>query len=268
MLTLYETVTDAFLGAGVGALFIALFALLFAALETGCFFGLRNKDREPDKHDGISTITAGMLGLLGFTLALTISFAQNRFEARRESMLNEGNSIGTAWLRAGLIGGEGGAALRHAIETYTQTRLAYTRATDPATAAHQIAITNAQQTAIWNQAQAWAQENPTPVAATLIAALNDMIDASLTQRVTFESGLPSEVGAMLLAGSILGLGAMGYQLGLDGRRRRALTALLLAMWAGGLTVTADLASPRAGLIRANARALEWTLQGFGPSVQK
>ena len=57
---------------------------------------------------GIGTITAGMLGLLAFTLSLTINIAQNRYETRRGLVLQEANSVQAAWLRSKLIGGERG----------------------------------------------------------------------------------------------------------------------------------------------------------------
>ena len=52
-----------------------------------------------------------MLALLAFTMAVTISFAQNRFEDRRAASLAEANAIGTAWLRARAVGGEEGTAI-------------------------------------------------------------------------------------------------------------------------------------------------------------
>src|SRR5438309_9433353 len=60
--------------------------LLYAANEIG-FRGGRWRAHHRPAQDrdlaGIGTITAGMLGLLAFTLSLTINIAQNRFELRR-----------------------------------------------------------------------------------------------------------------------------------------------------------------------------------------
>ncbi len=262
MLNIFAASSAALLALGVAVLFAATFAILFVALEIGLFVGRRARAQDPSGHEGVATITAAMLGLLGFTLGLTISFAQNRFEARRVSIVAEANSIGTAWLRAGLPGGDTSASLRSELALYTQARIDFATAEDRREVDKQQALSTKLQTTLWNQAQDWARANPTPIAATLIQSLNDMIDASLTQRYAFESRLPSAIGAMLLAGSILAIGAMGYQLGLGGHRRRAITLLLLAMWAGGMTITNDLGTPRAGQIHANTAPLVWTLQGF------
>lgn len=250
------------LARGTLVLFLGLFVAQLAALEAGFRLGSWRRSAEGPDHDGIGVITAGMLGLLGFTLGLTISIAQSRFEARRETVVLEANTIGTAWLRAGLMGEEQAAALRHEIAEYTKLRIDFVQAEAPEQIAGDQAATSAAQNRIWAQAQSWARANPSPISASLIASLNDMIDASLSQRFAFESGLPPIIALMLLAGSVLALGAVGYQLGVDGRRRVMLTSLLLLMWSGGIAVTGDLSAPRAGSVRATAKPLIWTLQGF------
>ena len=108
-------------------------------------------------------LTTGMLGLLAFTLGLTISIAELRYEARRDLVVTEANVIGTAWLRAGLVRGAEGPELRRELEDYTRLRLDYTRAgPDPEAEAALNAATNAAQTRIWALAQAAALREPNP----------------------------------------------------------------------------------------------------------
>jgi hypothetical protein len=68
-------------------LFGALVAAVpFASNEIRYRIGMYRARRRPageQEHIGVGTITAGMLGLLAFTLSLTISSAQNRYEACR-----------------------------------------------------------------------------------------------------------------------------------------------------------------------------------------
>jgi hypothetical protein len=266
MLHAYSSVVNFLIGTGFIALFAAIFAAQAAAVECGLRIGLRRVAREGKQDkDGISTLTAGMLGLLGFTLGLTISFAQARYEGRRDSVLTEANAIGTAWLRSSLLADQDGRPLRKLIESYAQTRLAFSEAQDPGKAARASALGDAEQSAMWQLASSAARASPTAISASVIASLNTMIDAGQQQRFAYESGLPAEVGEMLLAGSLLALGAMGYLLGLDGQRRVVLTSLMLAMWAGGIAVTADLSSPRIGQIRATDAPLIWTIQAFSTS---
>jgi hypothetical protein len=67
---------------------------------------------------------------------------------------------------------------------------------------------------------------------------------------------------MLMAGSLLAIGAMGYHLGASGSRQVVLTWLLLVMWAGGMVLIADLNRPRIGAIRVDPAPLIWTVQSF------
>ena len=51
--------------------------------------------------------------MFAFVLGIALSMASTRLEARRDSVLNEANAIGTVWLRASLVGApEGLAQLR------------------------------------------------------------------------------------------------------------------------------------------------------------
>jgi hypothetical protein len=59
----------------------------------------------------VGTITGAMLALLGFILAISLSMADAHFEVRRKLVLDEANAIGTARLRAQVIGGDNGEAI-------------------------------------------------------------------------------------------------------------------------------------------------------------
>jgi hypothetical protein len=67
-------------------------------------------------------VVGGMLSLLAFVLALTLSFANNRFSERVEGTLSEANAIGTAWLRAEAIGHVRGPEIAKLLEEYTRLR--------------------------------------------------------------------------------------------------------------------------------------------------
>jgi hypothetical protein len=67
---------------------------------------------------------------------------------------------------------------------------------------------------------------------------------------------------MLMAGSVLAIGALGYHLRASGSRQIVLTTLLLVMWAGGIVLIADLNRPRIGGIRVDPAPLQWTIDDF------
>ncbi|MGH8129070.1 MAG: hypothetical protein ACRETC_12050 [Gammaproteobacteria bacterium] len=244
-----------------------LFALLVAAGECGFRIGrwraaAQRQAGETDRT-GVSTVTASMFALLAFTLGLTISFAQNRFEARRDLVVQEANTIGTAWLRARLVGEPEGVAIAALIEDYAKVRLDFTTGEKASEIAALLARTSALQTEIWQLATKLARRTPTPITVALIAALNDMFDASLAQRFAFASRIPTSLAWAILVGSMLTVGAMGYLLGETGSRQVALSVLSLLMWAGAMVLIIDLNRARLGSIHVDPAPLIWTIQGFG-----
>ncbi|WP_431270646.1 hypothetical protein [Dankookia sp. P2] len=164
-----------------------LLALLLLANELGYRIGRwRAANRLEAMESNIGMLTTGMLGLLAFTLGLTISIAESRYEARRDLVVTEANAIGTAWLRAGLVRGPEGAELRQGLEEYTRIRLDYTRAgPDLEAEAALNAATNAIQTRIWALAQTATLRDPTPVMTSLVTALNETFDSALSQRFAY-----------------------------------------------------------------------------------
>ncbi len=252
---------------GVGVFGLVVFAGLALSGEIGFRIG-RGRARaatSPDRESaGVSTLTTGMLGLLAFTLALTIGLAQDRFEARRHATLDEANSIGTAWLRTQLAG-PSGKPIAALIEDYARGRLDYLVAANPNTAGEALARTNTLQTAIWQRSLTVLAGMPPTLASALIASLNDMFDASLVQRYAMEGRAPTETMLMLLGGATLAVGALGYQMGLSGRRQLILALLLLLMVSSAMALIIDFNRPRLGFTQINPAPLVWTIQGFAPT---
>jgi hypothetical protein len=240
--------------------------VLYAAHEVGVRIGLwRGRQRPAHDRDlaGIGTLTTGMLGLLAFTLGLTINIAQARFEARRGLVVQEANAIATAWLRTKLIAGDEGPMIAALVEKYAQLELAYVAADSFDAEPALIAGMGNLQKQIWQAAQTVARRDPSSLTAALITALLNMFSAAAAERFAFESEVPADLSWMLMGGSVLAIGAMGYHLGVSGARQVVLTSLLLVMWSGGMVLIADLNRPRIGLIRVDPAPLTWAIEGVG-----
>ncbi len=234
---------------------LLVFAVQFAARELGCWLAARRVARGEAPSEGVGVVVAGMLGLLGFVLALTLSFANTRFMERRDAALTEANAIGTAWLRAQLL------------EDYTRLRIAYVRAEfDPVAIEGINQRSNAAQSLIWGHLAALVRERPDPVTAALQASLNDTFDSASAQRFAFATQTPPQLVWLLLGMATLGMAGLGYQLGQRGKPLRVLSTLLVAMWTAILVVILDLGAARLGHIRTGTAVYEWTLQGFQGGV--
>jgi hypothetical protein len=107
-----------------------LFLTQLAAHEIGFLIGRRNATRRENRaeREGFGLLVGGVLALLAFVLALTMSFANDRFGERRAGTLAEENAIGTAWLRAKAIGQPRGDEIAQLLEGYTKIRIAFVAA--------------------------------------------------------------------------------------------------------------------------------------------
>lgn len=253
---------------GIPGFGVALFVVLVATYRLGAVVGMRRRERAGREVEEVSFAVTGMLGLLAFTLGLTLSMAQARYEDRRHAALQEANAIGTAWLRSHAIGHPRGVAIAGLLEEYLRQRIAFVRADRGAPDIEAVnARTSALQGEIWGHAAAIAQERTDAVAALFLAALNEAFDTATAQRWAFAGRVLSQVVWLVLACSVLAIGGIGYQFGMKGRRHPFASLLLIAMYAAATAVILDLSAPRLGGVRVDTRVYEWTLQGFGTGLR-
>src|SRR5215469_14965767 len=100
---------------------VALLALLTGAFFLGRFMHRRatrrGRVRQNTAFDGF--IVSAVLGLLALLLGFTFSLAIQRFEERRQLVMQEANAIGTAYLRAQLLDSPHRERLSRLIVDYT-----------------------------------------------------------------------------------------------------------------------------------------------------
>jgi hypothetical protein len=244
---------------------VLLLAAQLAVHKFGYWIGSRTRAR--GEGDGVAIVVGAMLALLAFVLALTLSFATTRFGERRAGSLAEANAIGTAWLRAEAIGHPRGVEIARLLEQYTNVRIAFVQADGGGDAIDELnRTTNALQSAIWGHLSAIVREQPNPAATSLMSAINDAFDMTTTERFAYDFRLPSQIFWLLTGMALLGMGVLGYQLGLKGQKLHVLVTLLSIVWTVVIVDIFDLASPRIGGFRTGIAVYEWTLQGFQGGV--
>lgn len=88
----------------IGAVFGTYLISALIVSEFGYRFGYWLQNRTKDEKEGPTTMIVGsLLALLAFLLAITMGMAADRFDRRRSMVLEEANSIGTTYLRAGYL---------------------------------------------------------------------------------------------------------------------------------------------------------------------
>jgi hypothetical protein len=232
-------------------------ALLLLSSELGFRIGLRlHETRDEARKGQISGVRGAVLGLLGLLLAFTFSMSANRYERRRDLMVEEANAIGTTYLRVSLLPEAHHAALQDLIRRYLDVRLDFYEAgADKAAVAAAEDAGAKLQREIWARAALAAKEAPTPLAGTFILALNEMIDVDATRLNALRTHVPGAVWLLVLAAAMVGCCGSGYGVGSSGARNNFANLVLPMLIAVAITLIADLDRPRGGMIRASQQPM-------------
>ncbi len=139
---------------------LALILVLLASVECGFRLGSRvQRANGQQQAPQIGTLVGALLALLGFLLAFTFGMAGSRFDARKQLLLDEANSIGTTHLRAGLLPEPHRAEVRRLLREYLDVRLAVRTVNDVPAA---VAESDDLHRRLWAEAEACAGRTQTP----------------------------------------------------------------------------------------------------------
>jgi len=232
--------------------------LLFVlAAELGFRLGRRESRRMVDTRSQAGAIQAAVLGLLALLLGFTFSLSSARFEARKQLVVEEANTIGTAALRAALLPQPYRDALNQLFPQYVDVRMGFFDAgTDQAKLKEVAQRTQALQNRIWAQATAAMEADPHAVSIGLtVQALNDMFDVTGKRAAALHNRVPESVLQLLFFVALISFALTGYSLGLGGSRALKLVLMLAALVAAVIILIVDLDWPRRGLILVSQQSM-------------
>ncbi len=235
---------------------IGLFSGMLILLEVGRRIGVQRIARDPDgARVGAGAVEGAVFGLLGLLVAFTFSGAVMRFDARRQLIIEEANSIGTAYLRVDLLPASVQPAARDLFRKYLDSRLTtYRHWQDVAGAREELGRSTKLQGEIWRQAVT-ASRSPDAhpdAAKLLLPALNEMIDITTTRTMATQVHPPQIIFVMLFGLALASSLLAGY--GMAGGKKRSwvhMFGFALAT-AAAVYVILDIEYPRLGLIRVDA----------------
>ena len=247
----------------IAAVFLVFALVAMGAYEAGFRLGRWWQDRTPGEQEGPTNMLVGsILALLAFLLAVTMGMAADRYDARRALVVDEANSIGTTYLRAGYLPEPASSQIRELLRQYVPLRLTVT---DSADTEADIAASTAIHTKLWAIAEEVARTTDKgDLVALFIELLNETIDLHETRITARNARVPETVVLLLIGGSILSLAMVGFSAGLT-RRRSLLSAAVLVIALGAvITIVVDLDRPREGLIQVSQQPLIDLQQQIGP----
>jgi hypothetical protein len=235
---------------------LLLLAAILGATVLGLLVGRSMRHHAHRLSEPLAVLQAALLGMVGLLLAFGLSQAVGRYDARRAAVVDDANTIGTAFLRAQTLPEPQRSASIGLLRRYAATSVRLSRAIPQSDRARRAAADGeALQRSLWALAGASLHRAPDASAPRLyVDALNAMIDEQTVRVSTLGNRVPSAVLWLEIVGSALALGLLAAYLAILGRGYAPVlvAALLVGMV---LLVTFDLDRPTRGLIEIPATPL-------------
>lgn len=251
--TLYQTIPA--WGAGV-----LLFMICVLAREAGALLYRWLAARQPpvldNGKDVESHVIAAIFGLLAFVVGLSFSIAIDRFDTRRDLVVEETNAISTTYLRADLFDEPHRSRLQTTLRAYAHTRVAPNGQWDQRMET-QLGQSLALQKRLWDETRAAVYPvRETELASYFLDAANEVLKVSERRQVAGSAHIPTRVLNILLLYLVAAAVVLGYLLGDRPRLKRQGTTVLLAFFSIMLMTVLDIDQPRAGAIKVPQKTLE------------
>jgi hypothetical protein len=230
-------------------------ALIFAAIEIGLRVGKwRSRSTEHDPQGPFGTVVGAVLGLLAFMMAIAFGATSNRYDMRKQLLLDEVNAIGTAYLRGSLLLEPHKTETRRLLREYIGIRVQAPAVSQNVEQLQEwIRQAEAIQEKLWSHAAAIAEaDRDSEIDSLFISALNEVIDVH-TQRVVYATQyrIPFVVWVVLAFVSILAAAKVGFQFGLSGRRSLFANMSLALTFSAVIFLIHDLDRPHRGGLRVS-----------------
>lgn len=224
-----------------------------AGMEGGFRFGQWRKAHVPDEREQVAgAMVASILGLVALVLGFTFSLAASRFDARRRSVLDEANAIGTTWLRTRFLPQPEQSESARLLREYVNVRLRGVESHDMAMA---IKRSNELHVLLWGHAVTVTEKADTISTGLYIQSLNEVIDLHETRLHDGRSRIPVVLWAALYFLATLGVSSVGYQAGLTTQQRSPTALALILSFACVLYLITDLDRSQQGLLRVSQKPL-------------
>lgn len=239
----------------VPAVLLAIFAL---AAEAGfaCHRRYGGTGGGEDESQVLSTALLVLALLLGFTF----SMALERYDERRQLVVQEANDIGTAWLRAGLVPGPHGPALQNALRDYAGLR----QSSPLPDETEKLARAAAQRNKVWALTAAAQATLDGPRAVSLVTAVNAVLDTGTQREKAVAARVPGEVMLLLVLFAAVACFLLGYVLDAHGHRHRLASGILFLLMGLTIMLILDLDRPVDGAILVDQSAMRSLVASLAP----
>jgi hypothetical protein len=230
------------------------FLCILIPILIGQRYGLILKSKSGKVNDSpVGSVVGTALGLLAFMLAFTFQIVDNRYNSRKELLLNEVTTIRTSYLRAGLIPEPYRSNTRKLLIEYTDLREAIVNDVTPEKVEHLKVRSQAILDSLWSYSEAiGAQDRSSESYSLYMGSINDLVEI-YNQRVTltFEYRIPVPILWVLFIITLFSMLLLGYQFGISGKKNNILAVFIAIIFASVMWLILALDRPEMGFMRLN-----------------
>ncbi len=251
---------------------VTLLILIVGSSVAGLAVGRSHRRRETNERESFAVLQGALLGFMALVLAFGLSLALGRYESRRAAVVDDANTIGTAYLRAQTLAEPMRSQSLALLRKYADGEITLTHQV-PGSDAAKLTISEgaALQRSLWALLGQAVEADPTGTAPRLYEdSLNDMIDQQTVRVAGLGNRVPGEVQLLEVVGAAVAMFLLGLHVGALGR------SLIPVLLASGLVtmllfVSFDLDRPTRGFIAvpdtplASLRASMDHPPAFGPA---
>jgi hypothetical protein len=226
---------------------------LWISGRVGATFNKRQQGRTDDSQDDFDILLGATLTLLALIIGFTFSMAVSRYDQRKNLEEQEANAIGTEYVRAQLLPAVDAAEVRSLLKGYLDQRILFYNSPNGEPLRQINSQTARLQTEMWSAVKTPALAQPTPMAALVIAGMNDVLNSQGYSQAAWWNRIPVAAWTLLITISIFCNILIGYRA--HGRSLFLFLILPVAL-SISLFLIADIDSPRHGVIRVRPQNLE------------
>jgi hypothetical protein len=244
----------------VFVMFLIPFLIVLIPIYIGQYYGKYHIKKSPDLQNApVGTVVGAAFGLLAFMLAFIFQIAANRYDARKELLLEEVTNIRTTYLRAGLLPEPFRSGTKEMLVEYVDLRIAIAKDTSKL----DFALSRSQQILdkLWNYTETLAEmDRSSEVYALYTTSINDLVD-NFNQRITmtFEYRIPVLILWIVFIIAFFTMFSLGYSFGISGKGNFRINVLLAFIFALVMLLILALDRPESGMAKLNQKPM-FTLQ--------
>jgi hypothetical protein len=240
------------------ALFVSAILIVIISIEGGYRLGrIFHQRSKQEKESPVSAVAGAVLALVAFMLAFTFGIAANRFDARKELVREEANNVRIAWQRSDFLPEPDRDTAKSLLREYLVDRIGAVQSGESERIRDVLSRAEQIQGRLWDMAVADAHKDMNSNFATLyIEALNNLSAVHASRvAIGLQMRIPNGIWLTLATLTILGMIAVGYEVGISGSKRTLMMPLLAVAFASVITIIGSLDRPVGGFTTVSQQPL-------------